>query len=105
VLIINKGKLVANDTIDELQSRITGETIITVEFDQQTTEQKLKSIKGVKKVQKSGNNRWKLTTDLEADHRKDVFDFAVIEKIALLEMHKEDMSVEDIFRSLTNKTT
>lgn len=101
VLIINKGKLVANNTIDELQSRITGETIITVEFDQQTSEPKLKSIKGVKKVKADGKNRWKLSTDLDADHRTDVFHFAVKEKLTLLEMHKEDMSVEDIFRSLT----
>ncbi|MCB0654117.1 MAG: gliding motility-associated ABC transporter ATP-binding subunit GldA [Saprospiraceae bacterium] len=101
VLIINKGKLVANNTIDELQSRITGETIITVEFDQQTSEQKLKSIIGVKKVKADGKNRWKLSTDLDADHRTDVFHFAVKEKLTLLEMHKEDMSVEDIFRSLT----
>lgn len=103
VLIINQGILVANDTIEELQSRIKGETVITVEFAQPTTEQKLKSIKGVKKVQKDNGNLWKLTTDLEADHRSDVFNFAVKEKITLLEMHKEDMSVEDIFRSLTKK--
>ncbi|KAA3624276.1 MAG: gliding motility-associated ABC transporter ATP-binding subunit GldA [Bacteroidetes bacterium] len=103
VLIINNGKLVANDTIDELQSRIKGETVITVEFAEPTTKQKLKSIKGVKKVQEDGSNRWKLTTELDADHRSDVFDFAVKEKNILLEMHKEDMSVEDIFRSLTRK--
>jgi ABC-2 type transport system ATP-binding protein len=103
VLIINQGRLVANDTIDELQSRIKGETVITVEFNEPTNEQKLKSIKGVKKVQKAGPNQWKLITDLDADHRPDVFNFAVEEKLTLLEMHKEDMSVEDIFRSLTKK--
>jgi ABC-2 type transport system ATP-binding protein len=103
VLIINQGRLVANDTIDELQSRIKGETLITVEFQEPTNEQKLKSIKGVKKVLKAGSNRWKLTTDLDYDHRPDVFNFAVKEKLTLLEMHKEDMSVEDIFRSLTKK--
>ncbi len=102
VLIINQGRLVANNTIDELQSRIKGETLITVEFNEPTAEQKLKSIKGVKKVLKAGTNRWKLTTDLDADHRPDVFNFAVKEKLTLLEMHKEDMSIEDIFRSLTN---
>lgn len=103
VLIINKGKLVANDTIDELQSRITGETVITVEFNQQTSKEKLKSIKGVKKVTADGEKRWKLSTTLDADHRTDVFNFAVKEKLTLLEMHKEDMSVEDIFRQLTKK--
>jgi ABC-2 type transport system ATP-binding protein len=101
VIIINKGKLVANDTIDKLQSRNTGETIITVEFEQPTTEKKLKSIPGVNKVSAGGKNRWQLSTALDADHRSDVFNFAVKEKNTLLEMHKEDMSVEDIFRQLT----
>jgi len=32
VIIINKGQLVANDTIDNLQKSSSGETALTVEF-------------------------------------------------------------------------
>ena len=101
VLIINKGKLVANDSIDDLQTRIKGETRITVEFKEPTSKEKLTAIKGVKKVKAIADNRWVLNTPTDMDYRAEVFNFAVQQKLTLIEMHKEDMSIEDIFRALT----
>ena len=101
VLIINKGRIVADDPIETLQNRIAGETIVTVEFQQEVTLQQLEKINHVKKVEKAGNRRWKLITDAERDIRADLFRFAVDHKLVLLEMHKEVFSVEDVFQQLT----
>lgn len=100
VLIINRGQLVANDPIERLQSRLEGEIIVTVEFKQKVEQKRLLSIKGVKAVKPVGK-RWQLISEKNSDVREAVFSFAVANQLSLLELHKEEISVEDVFRRLT----
>lgn len=100
VLIINRGRLVADDPIDRLQSRLEGEVILTVEFKQKVDSKRLQNIEGVKSV-KSRGRRWQLISDKNTDAREAVFSFAVANQLTLLELHKEEISVEDVFRRLT----
>lgn len=101
VLIINRGKIVADDPIEQLQNRIQGETAVTVQFKQAVNKDNLAKIKHVRQVVDLGKNRWQLRAGLKQDIREDVFEFAVSNKLTLLEMHKEDVSVEEVFRKLT----
>lgn len=101
VLIINKGRIVADDPIDQLSNRVKGEVVITVEFAGPVQMKTLKTIGNVRKVEDAGSNRWKLFTDASQDIRKEVFEFAVKNKLTLLEMHREEFSVEGIFQQLT----
>ena len=101
VIIINKGNLVANDTIDTLQQKVAGTTRITVEFLQKTSRKTLGKIKGVKEVKHLGGNSWQLITALHDDVRADIFEFAVVNNLTLLELRKEIFSVEDVFQELT----
>jgi ABC-2 type transport system ATP-binding protein len=101
VMIINKGKIVANDTIETLKNRVRGETVVTVEFLQNVDNQKLAKIAHVKNVKNLGQNRRQLTADLNTDIRADIFRFAVDNQLTLLEMQKEVYSVEDVFQELT----
>ena len=101
VLIINKGKLVADDTIDTLQQRVTGESVVTVEFAETTNLQKLQTIKGVKKVTLLNDKTYQIFAAAEIDVRREVFRFAVDNRLTLLGMQKEVFSVEDVFRKLT----
>lgn len=101
VLIINKGKIVANDPIDQLQQRIQGQTVVTVEFLEKINAATLNRIKNVSKVNAIANNRWQLTATGEQDIRPEVFRFAVQQNLTLLEMQKETYSVEDVFQQLT----
>ncbi len=101
VLIINKGKIVANDPIAQLQNRMSGESVITVEFHQVLKSVQLEKIRHVKKVRDIGKNKWQIVTDADKDVRGDVFRFAVDNKLILLEMRKEVFSVEDVFQVLT----
>jgi ABC-2 type transport system ATP-binding protein len=101
VLIINRGKVVANDPVEALQDRISGSTTVTIEFLEKTQKEFLKKIDKVNSIESLGNNQWKLTADLKEDIRKDVFDFAVQNKLTLLGMKKDVYSVEDVFQELT----
>ncbi len=101
VLIINQGKIVANDPIERLQERIQGEMVITVGFDSAVQEAQLRRIDHVKRIKHLGKNRWQLTSDRKQDIRPDVFRFAVDRKLVLLEMHRDAFTVEDVFQQLT----
>ncbi len=101
VLIINRGHIVANDPIEDLRNRVSAEMVVTVEFHQNTQENKLRHIRHVKRVENLGKNRWHLVSDPNNDIRGDVFRFAVDNNLTLLEMHKEMVSVEDVFQELT----
>ncbi len=115
VLIINKGRLVADDPIATLQQRVKGETVVNVEFQStgsrsSSTDQskrqadfsrKLSSIKGVNRVVFQGPNKWQLVSAGEVDIRPEVFAFAVRQQLVLLEMSQNTFSVEDVFQQLT----
>jgi ABC-2 type transport system ATP-binding protein len=101
VIIINKGQLVADDPIGQLQNRVAGDTMITLEFNKEVSAEQLQQLSGVGSVRSLGNKRWELTADSGKDVREQVFRFAVDQQLILLEMHKEEYSVEDVFQQLT----
>jgi ABC-2 type transport system ATP-binding protein len=100
VIIINKGEIVANDETKNLQKNSTRQ-IITVEFDTPSTSDKLKTIKGIDDVKHLGGNSWQLISSSAADVRKEVFDFAVANKLSVLTLSKEEQRMEDVFKELT----
>lgn len=103
VIIINKGKLVADDTPEHLQQRTAGETIVRVEF-RETPEQKLLAdISGVKTVKKEKENQWLIYSQPGKDPREEIFRFAKDKGLTLLTLNKEQSSLENVFQELTNK--
>lgn len=103
VIIINQGRLVANDPIDRLQSRLQGETLVTVAFAKAVTKKDLQQINGVKTVESFGKNRWRLSAAGKTDIRESVFRLAVEKDAPLLELHRDELSIEDVFRQLTDQ--
>lgn len=101
VVIINRGNLVADDTIGHLQSVTSGESVITVEFQSKIPQQQLKKLNGVKDVRHLNGYRYQILADAEEDLRASVFDFAVDQKIKLLEMRKEVFEMDEVFQRLT----
>ncbi len=101
VIIINKGKIVADDPIERLQDKVSEQTLTSVEFLQAVDAGILQKISGVKSVRNIGKNRWQLISENNRDVRAEVFKFAVSNNLTLLELHKEISSVEDVFQTLT----
>lgn len=100
VLIINKGKMVANDPIERLQDRIAGETVVTVAFKEKVSAEDLEKIKGVKSV-RPHQKKWRLVSAGKTDIRPEIFHAAVRHQWTMIEMHKEELSVENVFQELT----
>jgi ABC-2 type transport system ATP-binding protein len=100
-IIINRGKLVADAPIQELKQRFAGQQVVTAGFAEATDKNALAKIKNVQAVKNLGNNLWQLSSPTGVDIRSEVFAFAVSNKLTLLELHREEHSVEDVFQQLT----
>lgn len=102
VIIIDQGKLVADDPIGRLRQRLAGESSILVTFDKAVDQKQLANIKGVTRaVANPKAPHYRLYLAGKADARKEVFQFAVQQELVLLGMQREDLSVEEVFRALT----
>jgi len=101
VIIINRGKMVADDTTAQLQNRIGNEVVVTVEFKQQVDKAMLGMIKGVKSYQQLKDGRWSFVADGKKDIREDIFFFAKEKNLTLLHLNKEEYSLEEVFKQLT----
>ncbi|MCB0579288.1 MAG: ATP-binding cassette domain-containing protein, partial [Phaeodactylibacter sp.] len=102
VLIINRGKIVANDSIEELQRRIAAESVVTVEFQKEPPRKALSALPRLRELRDLGKNRFQLISEPEADLRPALFDFAVEHHNKLLELHKEVYEIDEVFQKLTN---
>jgi len=102
VLIISRGKIVANDSIEGLQRRIAAESVITVEFQAPPPAKALSAIPHLKELRELGKNRFQFISGPEADLRPAIFDFAVAHHIKLLEMRKEAYEIDEVFQKLTS---
>lgn len=102
VIIINKGKLVADDQIESLQSRQKGQTVVFVEFKEKAEKQVLMRMTGVQKVEAVGN-AWRIFYSGGEDMREKLFRFAVDNQLTLLNLQIEKQSLEDVFHELTKK--
>jgi ABC-2 type transport system ATP-binding protein len=100
VLIINHGKIVADDSIATLQQRVSGEMAVTVEFAGAVSVKQLASLRFVSRAQATDlPNRFMVYS--KQDIRADLFRWAVENKQIILEMRRDDQSIESIFQTLT----
>ncbi len=101
VVIINKGKIVADDNTENIYKYAKAEQkILEVEFDKPVSEKLLLQIKGISKVE-NNKNQMLIYFDSKEDIRKEVFNLAVKENTAVISMNMQDASIESVFRELT----
>jgi ABC-2 type transport system ATP-binding protein len=105
LLIINKGKIVADDAVDRLLSRATAGVRISVEAEGRDLESGLAGLPDVRSVEPhestESRRRFTIVASAERDVRPDVFNLAKDRGWTLYELHQEAGSLEDLFRELT----
>ena len=101
VIIINNGKLVADDPIERLADKVRGEGVIFLELDaQERLDIPFESIQGVSKVVRN-NGKYTIYHDRGMDPRRAIFQLCVDNNQAILGMQKQEINVEDVFQKLT----
>ncbi|MCW9041481.1 MAG: gliding motility-associated ABC transporter ATP-binding subunit GldA, partial [Flavobacteriales bacterium] len=101
-IIINQGKIVANETTAELKLSKSNKIVLTVEFDKSTSEELLLKINGVLKVKKNPMNNLWLFEIANDGVRNAIFQFAMEHEMVVLTLQKENESLESIFKKLTS---
>ena len=102
VIIINKGLLVVDSPVRELQKRKDHEQVITVEFDGILGKDLLLQIEGVKSAKQLNDTTYQVTSLAKTDIRPLVFQLAVEQNRSVLTLSQQDQSLEEVFKSLTN---
>src|SRR3954447_1510038 len=104
LLIINRGKIVADGGVDALVGQATTGVRISVEASGTQVENRLASLTGVRGIERreASNGRVKLSVMATGeDVRPRIFELAKQEGWTLYELHQEAGSLEDLFRQLT----
>lgn len=103
ILIINKGKIVAEDTPENLQASLTGgqRVHLTVHGKAQQAAEIIRAVKGVQTVIINNENNLQFEFLAQNDIRPDVARALVEAKLDLLEMRAASLSLEEIFLQLT----
>lgn len=100
VIIINKGRIVADKKMKELRDE--NEQIIFVEFDYRIEEIALKKIPHLVKAKNTGGFTYELTFDTNKDMRPEVFDFAHDNGLKTLQLNQKTKNLESLFAELTS---
>jgi ABC-2 type transport system ATP-binding protein len=101
VVIIDSGKIVADDTPDKLSAKNRNSTTFKVEFKEKISKQLIEKITGVGKAVNTNNNQWIITSLNNKDIRENIFKFAVAKNYNVLSLSVEEENMEDIFHRLT----
>ena len=101
VIIINKGKIVADGGINEIKSGKTNRNqVVIAEFSTAVKPEKLLEVEGVKNVELYGNV-FEIESIGEKDIRPYIFEFAVNNKLIILTLNEKQQNLENVFHQLT----
>jgi ABC-2 type transport system ATP-binding protein len=100
VIIINKGTLVADDTVVNLQQRSKANSI-KVSFKEALEPEWLNRMKGIQSINKLDTYTWQIETADENSIRKQILSLAMEHNLNIVSLQTEGGSLEEIFRSLT----
>ena len=105
ILIINKGKIVADGTSDDLRKLSQGKELLKItieEADKNTVVPAIQALDSVDMVDpKAKDNSYEIQSKKEASSRRAIFDLCVKNGWVLTEMTPVETKLEDIFRDLT----
>ncbi len=107
IVIINEGKIVADGSTEELQSAFQNKTKLKLELIAPESEisEITNNIKDISILSISPLNETTFNIELEFDSandkRAEIFNYIKSKEWTLLEMHRENISLEAVFRNLT----
>ena len=107
VTIIDKGRIVAVDSPEQLRKRMSGTQVVRIQLrgEAATVESALRQLPGVARVSRQGQTNGFAAFDVEAqgntDLREAIFRLAVERQWTLRELSQVQVSLEDVFIHLT----
>jgi ABC-2 type transport system ATP-binding protein len=101
VVIINKGKLVADDRLSVLRSQSAGNNIVKVEFKETVDASLLQNLKDVEAINKINDNNWELTCTNANDVKRLLLELSLQRNLNIVSLQSGEQRLEEVFRNLT----
>lgn len=102
VIIINRGKIVADGSLSQLKAASNDKLVVIAEFEQNLDDMALlASLPGVERVDAIGNGHYRIIAATNTDLRATIFRLAADRGLTLVGLKQESSSLEGIFRTLT----
>lgn len=101
-IIINHGKIVADNSTAELKNKELSGNNYCVEFDRDIDINKLRQISDITKVSKETGHTYTIVAKGDKDIRQTLFRWAVDQGYTVLTIQKKQDSLEQIFQQLTH---
>lgn len=101
VIIINKGVLVADDKLSQLQTGNKETHVVLVQFKEPVGKELLEQMKEVSSVDAIQPTHYKLHTTNPEMVRKQILELALSNNLNIVSLQSENQSLEEIFRTLT----
>jgi ABC-2 type transport system ATP-binding protein len=100
VVIINKGRLVADSPLEQLRS-LHNTGAVRVSFKEELDPERLRVLRGVDSVRILSDREWELQTAVPDEVKKQLMELALQNNLNILNLQSENQSLEDVFRHLT----
>jgi ABC-2 type transport system ATP-binding protein len=110
VLILNRGRLVARGTADEISHEVSGESVFSVSLkgiDESAARSGIKALPAVTGVLEStggvnGTVTLRIAAEADTDVGEGLFDWAVAQGCKIVSLYREPVKLEDVFSSVTS---
>lgn len=103
VIIINKGKIVADDPVQMLTRHSQPEKVFLIEFDKEVDIEALRKLPFIKTAEPKENFKWRITSNDNADIRPQLSRFAQQNNFLILSLSMEETKLEEVFHQLTGR--
>ena len=110
VIIINKGKIVAIDTPENLEKKVEDNnsiyvTVEDLENKMETIKSKLQDVKEIKLIEENEDKtkKYMIVGNKDVDLRKQIFNEFAKENITIFEMKKTEATLEDAFMKIISE--
>jgi ABC-2 type transport system ATP-binding protein len=102
-IIINQGKIIADDRLAALQQHSGNNGYLLVSFAEPVSTADLEKIGGVNNIIKKDEQHWQLFSSQVDELRKNLLQIALINNWNILSLQSNSQSLESIFRDLTKR--
>ncbi len=103
VIIINKGRIVADDSVENIKKHLSnGSQEIYIKFKNTINIEEMLKLNSIQNVVADGQNGFVVTAKKEVDLASVLFQFAIDSKTVIAEQREKEETLESVFQQLTN---
>jgi len=103
VIIINKGTLVADDSMENLQRKGNSSNVVYIQFKEDLEPSLFNGLPHITALKKGSGGNWEIQTPQPEEIKKALMELSLRNKLNIVSLQSENQSLEEVFRNLVEK--